>query len=236
MSLPMYKFPVYYMTLPSNGMKLRFRPFLVKDEKNLLLSQQSEEESNMLDTLKEVIRGCLIEEKVNVDELPIFDIEYMFTQLRAKSVGENVELLFTCKNKECGEQTKIEFKIDPVLVKPEGHTNKIELFDDVGVVMKYASVPMLADMRKMDLSNPEQIVKLIAQSIDYIYDAESVYPAKEQSEQELIAFVEGLPKDAASKIKVFFDTTPKLQQVVGYTCPKCATENEYTIEGLESFF
>jgi hypothetical protein len=235
MGLPMYKFPVYFMTLPSNGKKLRFRPFLVKDEKNLLLSQQSEEESNMLDTLKEVIRGCLLDD-VNVDDMPIFDIEYIFTQLRAKSVGENVELLFTCKNKECGEQTKIEFKIDPVLVKPEGHTNKIDLFDDVGVVMKYASVPMLADMRKMDLTNPEQIVKLIAQTIDYIYDSESVYPANEQTEQELITFVEGLPKDAATKIKQFFDTTPKLQQIVEYKCPKCGTDNEYTVEGLESFF
>lgn len=235
MALPMYKFPVYFVTLPSNGKKLRFRPFLVKDEKNLLLSQQSEEEANMLSTLKEVIRNCILDE-IDVDDMPIFDIEYVFTELRKKSVGENVELIFTCKNKECGEQTKLEFKIDPVLVKPEGHTNKIDLFDDVGVVMKYASVPMLAEMRKMDMTNPDNIVKMIANTIDYIYDSESVYSAKEQTEEELIKFVETLPKQAALRIKEFFDTTPKLQQKIDFKCPKCSTENEYVVEGLESFF
>lgn len=236
MALPMYKHPVYTTTLPSTGKQIKYRPFLVKDEKNLLLAQQSEEELNMLDTLKSVIGDCILDKDVSVDDLAIFDLEYMFTQLRSKSVGEQVELIFTCRNEECKEKTKISFKIEPELIKPEGHNNKIDLFDDVGVVMKYANASILKDISKLDTTNPDQILELIINCIDYIYDKESVYPAKDQKKQDLIKFVEGLPRAPTDKIRKFFETTPRLQQVVKYDCPKCATKNEYTIEGIDSFF
>lgn len=236
MTLPMYKHPVYTTTLPSTGKQIKFRPFLVKDEKNLLLAQQSEEELNMIDTLKSVIADCILDKEVNVEDLAIFDLEYMFTQLRAKSVGEEVELIFTCKNEECKEKTKISFKIEPELIKPEGHSNKIDLFDDVGVVMKYANASILKDISQLDMTNPDQILNLIVNCIDYIYDAESVYPAKEQKKQDLIKFVEGLPRAPTDKIRKFFETTPRLQQTIKYDCPKCATHNEYVVEGIDSFF
>jgi hypothetical protein len=232
----MYKHPVYTLKLPSNGKEIKYRPFLVKDEKNLLLAQQSEIEMTMIDTLKTVVSDCILDKNVDVNEMPIFDIEYIFTQLRAKSVGEMVELLFTCRNKECDEKTKISFKIDPVLVKEEGHTNKIELFNDVGVVMKYANVDLLHEIAKLDLNNPDEIVKLITKTIDYIYDSESVYPAKEQKEEDLIKFVEGLPRAPTEKLKKFFESPPRLQQKVQYDCPKCGNHNEYEVEGVESFF
>jgi len=236
MTLPMYKHPVYTTTLPSTGKQIKYRPFLVKDEKNLLLAQQSEEELNMIDTLKTVIADCILDKEINVDDLAIFDLEYMFTQLRSKSVGEEVELIFTCKNDECKEKTKISFKIEPEVIKPEGHSNKIDLFDDVGVVMKYANASILKDISKLDISNPDQILELIVNCIDYIYDKESVYPAKEQKKQDLIKFVEGLPRAPTDKIKKFFETTPRLQQKIEYKCSKCDTHNEYIIEGIDSFF
>lgn len=236
MALPMYKHPTYTLKLPATGKEVKYRPFLVKDEKNLLLAQQSEIEMNMIDTLKNVIKDCILSKDVDVEELPIFDLEYIFTQLRTKSVGENVELLFTCSNEECKEQTKISFKIDPKLEIPEGHSCKIDLFDDVGVMMKYANVEMLKEISNLDLSNPDQIVKLIAKSIDYIYDSESVYPTKEQTEEDLIKFVEGLPRTPTEKIRKFFETTPKLNQLVEYDCPACGKHNEYSVEGIESFF
>lgn len=236
MALPMYKHPTYTLKLPATGKEVKYRPFLVKDEKNLLLAQQSEIEMNMIDTLKNVIKDCILSKDIDVEDLPIFDLEYIFTQLRTKSVGENVELLFTCSNEECKEQTKISFKIDPKLEIPEGHSCKIDLFDDVGVMMKYANVEMLKEISNLDLSNPDQIVKLIAKSIEYIYDAESVYPTKEQTEADMIKFVEGLPRTPTEKIRKFFETTPKLQQLVEYDCPACGTHNEYTVEGIESFF
>jgi len=236
MALPMYKHPTYTLKLPATGKEIKYRPFLVKDEKNLLLAQQSEVEMNMIDTLKNVIKDCILSKGVDVEELPIFDLEYIFTQLRTKSVGENVELLFTCTNDACKEQTKISFKIDPKLEIPEGHSCKIDLFDDVGVMMKYANVEMLREIGKLDLNNPDQIVKIICKSIDYIYDSESVYPSKDQTEAEMIKFVEGLPRTPTEKIRRFFETTPKLQQVVEYDCPACNEHNKYTVEGIESFF
>lgn len=235
-ALPMYKHPVYTTTLPSTGKQVKYRPFLVKDEKNLLLAQQSEEEMNMIDTLKNVIGDCILDKDFDVEELPIFDLEFMFTQLRIKSVGETVELIFTCKEPSCKDKTKISFNIDPVLVKPEGHTNKIDLFDDVGVVMKYPNASLLKEISKMDIQNPDDIVGIVVKSIDYIYDAESVYPAKEQTQEQLVKFVEGLPRTPTEKIKKFFETTPRLQQKVEYECPKCGTHNEYMVEGIESFF
>jgi hypothetical protein len=236
MALPLYKHPVYVLRLPSTDKEVKYRPFLVKDEKNLLLAQQSEDETTMIETLKNVIASCIITKDVDVDEMPIFDLEYIFTQLRAKSVGENIELIFTCRTKDCGEKTKVSFKIDPKLFKDESHTNKIELFNDVGIVMKYANVSMIKDINKMNLDDPDQILNLIIRSIDYIFDADSVYHTKDQSEKDLKQFVESLPREASEKIKNFFLTTPRLQQKVEYTCPKCSTKNEYTAEGIESFF
>lgn len=235
MALPMYKHPTYTLNLPSTGKEVKYRPFLVKDEKNLLLAQQSEVEMTMMDTLKDVITGCVLSKDVKVEDLPIFDLEYIFTQLRIKSVGENVSLVFSCKT-GCGENTKIDFTIDPKLIKGEGHTPKIELFDGVGIMMKYANVELLREISKLDLDDPIQILKLIVHSVDYIYDKDSVYHAKDQTEDELIKFVENLPREASLKIKQFFDTTPKLQQTVEYDCPNCGTHNVYTVEGIESFF
>jgi hypothetical protein len=235
MALPMYKHPTYTLTLPSTGKEVKYRPFLVKDEKNLLLAQQSEVEMTMIDTLKDVVANCVLSKDVKVEDLPIFDLEYIFTQLRIKSVGENVSLMFSCKT-GCGEKTKIDFVIDPKLIKPEGHTPKIDLFEGVGVMMKYANVELLRDISKLDFENPDEILKLIVHSIDYIYDKDSVYHTKDQTEADLIKFVENLPREASLKIKQFFETTPKLQQNVEYDCPKCGTHNVYTVEGIESFF
>jgi hypothetical protein len=236
MSLPMYKYPVYSMTLPSTKKLIKYRPFLVKDEKNLMLAQQSEDEMNMLDTLKIVVKDCILDKAVNVEDLPIFDLEYLFAIIRSKSVGEDVTLIFTCKNQECKQKTNITFRIDPQLIIPEGHTNKIELFDDVGVVMKYPNAELMKQIEKIQPKDAEGVIDLIVKSIDYIYDKESVYHAKEQTEAELIQFVENLPKKPTENIKKFFATSPRLEQKVEYVCPHCKTENEYTIEGIDSFF
>jgi hypothetical protein len=236
MALPLYKHPVYNLTLPSTGKEVKYRPFLVKDEKNLLLAQQTEEEVTMIETLKNVIASCIISKDVDVEDLPIFDLEYIFTQLRIKSVGEMVDLIFTCKTTDCGEKTKVSFALKPELIKVPEHTNKIELFSDVGVVMRYANVNILKEIQKLDLNNPDQILDLIVDSIEYIYDSESVYKRKDQSKEDMKKFVESLPREASQKIKFFFETTPKLQQKIEYDCPKCQAHNEYVTEGIESFF
>lgn len=235
MGLPKYNFPSYTLTVPSTGKELKYRPFLVKDEKSLLLSQQSEEKVSMYTTLKSVISSCILD-GTKVDELAVFDIEYIFTQLRCRSIGEEVELVFTCQNTECGKKEPHKFNIDAQVIKHEEHTNNIKLFDDVGIVMKYPSTDTLSKLKEEDLSDPEKIIGLIIECIDFIYNDDQVFHAKDQSKKELIKFIEELPRSAADKMKVFFETSPKLQQTVKYNCKHCGTESEYVIEGIDNFF
>ena len=163
--------PVYSMTIPSSGKSVRFRPFLVKDEKALMIAQQSEDPTIMVDTLKDVISSC-VTDKIDVNSLATFDLEYMFTQLRAKSVGETVELLFPCDvdHGEQNEKAKVKIKLDLSTIevkKDPSHTNKFEVFGDVGIVMKYPTIQTTRQLSSSD--DIEGIFGVIADSIDYIY-------------------------------------------------------------------
>lgn len=235
MALPKYSYPTYTLTVPSTGKQLKYRPFLVKDEKHLLLSQQSEEALTMYDTLKSVVSNCIVDD-TKIDTLAVFDLEYIFTQLRCRSIGEQVELIFTCQNDECKKKEPYTFTIDAKVDKPSNHTNKISLFDNVGIVMKYPGIEQMAKITKNDMSNPDHIIELIASCVDYIYDDETVYHSKEQSKKEMTKFIEDLPRNAADKLRDFFLSIPKLKQDVTYTCKHCGTESLYTIEGIENFF
>ena len=232
MALPKYSFPIYTLTLPTTGKEIKYRPFLVKDEKNLLLSQQSEEETAMYDTLKTVIASCVVDD-TKTEDLSVLDIEYIFTQLRCKSIGEQVELIFTCQNEKCGQKESHTFDIKPEIIKHPEHTNKIELFDDVGVVMKYPGTEQMKKIMALNLNNPEEIIDMIAAHIDYVYDSEQVYSS---SKKELVKFIEELPRSASDKIKKFFETMPKLSQTVPYTCKHCGNTHDYTVEGIQNFF
>jgi hypothetical protein len=235
MGLPKYSYPTYTLTVPSNGKSLKYRPFLVKDEKNLLLSQQSEELMSMYETLKSVIASCIVDD-TKIESLAVFDLEYIFTQLRCKSIGEQVELIFTCQNEECKKKEPHTFAIEAKVEKVKDHTNKIHLFDNVGIFMKYPGSEQMMKLTKSDMSNPDDIIELIVSCIDYIYDDETIYHAKEQSKKELVKFVEELPRSAADKLRDFFATIPKLKQTVMYKCKHCETESAYDIEGIENFF
>jgi hypothetical protein len=232
MALPKYTSPIYTLKVPSSGKDLKYRPFLVKDEKNLLLSQQSEEEVSMYDTLKAVIASCIVEGP-KVDDLSVFDIEYIFTQLRCKSIGEQVELVFTCQNEKCGEKEPHTFNIDPEIKKNPEHTNKIELFDSVGIMMKYPGTDQMKKISALNLDNPDEIIEMIASHIDFVYDENQVYTS---SKKETIQFIENLPRSASDKIKRFFETMPKLSQTVSYSCKHCGETNDYVVECIQNFF
>jgi hypothetical protein len=233
MALPKYTFPIYTLQVPSSGKDLKYRPFLVKDEKNLLLSQQSEEEVSMYDTLKTVIASCIVEGP-KVDDLSVFDIEYIFTQLRCKSIGEQVELVFTCQNEKCGEKESFSFNIDPEIKKNPEHTNKIELFEDVGVIMKYPGTEQMKKISTLDFNDPDAIIEMIASHVDCVYDNDQVYNSA--TKKETIQFIENLPRDASDKIKKFFETMPKLSQKVEYECKHCGEKHDYLVEGIQNFF
>lgn len=240
MALPMMNTPTYNLVVPSTGEKIKYRPFLVKEEKALLIAQQSEDVEVMVDSLKQVIRGCVLD-KIDVDSLAIFDIEYIFTQIRAKSVGEIIELLFPCDVDHGEDQEKAKLKISIDLTKidvefPSDHSKKIDLFGDVGVVMKYPSFAMLTKMESLDVENVEAIFDIIATSIEYIYEGEELHYAKEQSKEELLEFLYNLTNEQFNKLQTFFAKMPKISKTVEYNCPVCAKHHTVTLEGMQSFF
>lgn len=237
MALPINKTPVYSLTIPSSGQVVDFRPFLVKDEKALLLAQQSEDPVVMINTLKDVIKSCL-DDKADTSKLATFDIEYIFTQLRARSVGEFSELLFSCGH--CNdEKAKVKVKIDLTelkVEKPEGHSQTIILYDNVGVKMKYPDIEMLRKLESVQGDDMNQIFDVIIGCIEYIYDDEQMYYTVDQSKDEMVQFLENLTSEQFVKLQSFFETMPKLRYEVDFECPICKHKNHTVLEGINSFF
>jgi hypothetical protein len=240
MALPIMNSPTYSLVVPSTGEKVRYRPFLVKEEKALLIAQQSEDIEVMVDSLKEVIRGCVLD-KIDVNSLATFDIEYIFTQIRAKSVGEIVELLFPCDEDHGEDQDKAKLKISIDLTNlqvefPQDHTKKIPLFGDVGVIMKYPSFDMMSKMETLNVEDVEGIFDIIASCMDMIYEGEEIHYAKEQTKEELLEFLYNLTNEQFAKLQKFFAKMPKISKTVEYNCPLCAKHHSVTLEGMQSFF
>ena len=230
--------PTYNMVVPSSGVSVKFRPFLVKEEKALLIAQQSEDLMIMVDTLKSVVKTCVLED-IDTNKLATFDLEYMFTQIRAKSVGEIIELIFPCDNDhgEDNEKARVKVSIDLTTLQVEkdpNHINKIDLFNDVGVVMKYPTIDI---MRKLDDNDSiENIFDVVAMSIDYIYQGEEIFYAKEQKHEEVLQFLNNLTSEQFVKIQNFFDTMPRIKKQIEYICPVCQKQHKKMLEGMQSFF
>lgn len=240
MALPMMNAPTYTLTIPSIGKQVKYRPFLVKEEKALLIAQQSEDIGVMVDSLKEVIKGCILD-KIDIDKLATFDIEYIFTQIRAKSVGEIVELLFPCDvdHGEDNDKAKLKISIDLTNIEvefPKEHNTKIDLFGEVGVVLRYPSFKTISKMEKLDTGDVDAIFDIIADSIDYIYDGDELYYAAEQSKDELMQFLNNLTNEQFLKLQEFFGSMPKIKKEVEYNCPVCGKHHKVTLEGMQSFF
>lgn len=237
MKLPMNATPVYTLTIPSTGKEFKYRPFLVRDEKSLLIAQQSEDPVVMLDTLKDVLKACA-KSPIDVDALASFDIEYIFTQLRSVSVGELVDLVFRCDTCETPDAVaKVTVNLKEIKVEtPEGHTNKFKLFDDVGIVMKYPTVETLRKIEEMGDDELEAVFDVTIDCINYIYNAEEVFPAHEQTKEELREFLDNLTSDQFEDIQVFFRSLPRVRSYIKYTCPVCQKEHNKFMEGISSFF
>ena len=235
MALPVMSTPTYELTVPSTKEKVKYRPFLVKEEKALMIAHQSEDATTMLDTLKGVIGACTFN-KLDVTKLAMFDIEYIFLQLRAKSVGEISELNFSCK--QCNDpKAKMKVEIDltqlEVTFDPE-HTTDIQLFNDVGVKMKYPSLQVVNRLKSTN--DVEAIFDIIVECIDCIYDNDNVYAAADQSRQELVDFINNLTQDQFGKLQKFFETMPKLEKTIEFDCPVCKYHHVQTLQGLDGFF
>jgi len=238
--LPKIDVPIYETTLISNGELVRFRPFLVKEQKLFLMASESDDQKETINTIKQVLRNCILDE-LDVDKMATFDIEHVFLQLRARSVGEVVNLKFTCNNdveegKKCGNIVQIDVNV--LDIKPElnkEHKNKIEINEKVGIVMKYPTFGSVnfADINTEDM---DQILNIIVSCIDHIYDEEQVYHAKDVSKKELVEFIENLKQTDLEKISEFFNTLPKIKKDVDFNCNKCGYHETIHLEGIQSFF
>jgi len=240
--LPKLDVPIYSINLISTGKPVRFRPFLVKEQKLFLMAGESEDSNEMINVIRQVLRNCVLDD-VDVDNLPTFDLEYLFMNLRARSVEEVVNLRYKCNNtvKENGEEKKcngvVEFDLNLLDIHPtvnKEHTAKIQLNENLGIAFKYPTFEMMQRYEKM--SENELVTKILVDCIDYIYDKENVYYSKDVPHQELEEFVDNLQQKDLEKFKAFFDTMPEMKKDVHFKCPKCGYEEDMTIRGMQNFF
>ena len=229
MALPKIKHPTYTITIPSTKKQVNFRPFTVQEEKLLLMARASEKSDDIVSTIKQIIQNCIIE-PIEVEKLATFDIEFIFLRLRAKSVGEVVELEY--KDEEVPVKFKVNLEEVQVKYSPD-HKNKFNVHEDIGVLMRY---PTLDEIISVESSTDKEdaIFNVLFKCVDKIYDKETVY--NDFTEKELQEFINSLPMDALLKIKEFFDTSPKIKKQLDFKCKKCGHEEKIIMEGINSFF
>ena len=245
MALPKIDVPTYETTLISSGKKVKYRPFLVKEQKLFLMASQSTDEKETVGVVKQVLNNCIISD-IDVDDLPTFDLEHLFMQLRARSVGEVVNLKYNCNNtvkddkgedKVCGGLVKFDLnllEIEPT--RNEEHNNKIEITDKLGIVMKYPTLGMVKNFDNLQSESIDTIMEVIVSCIDFIYDADQMYYAKDSTKEELMEFVDNLQQDDLEKIQKFFTTMPKISKPLDFKCGKCGYEEKIVVEGIQNFF
>jgi len=236
MALPILTTPTYELEVPSTATKIKYRPFLVKEEKILLMAMESDDNNQVIQAVKTIVSECTYN-KVDLGNSPMFDIEYIFLQIRAKSAGEVSNLKLLCKD-DGKTYADVEVNLTEIEVQvTEEHTNKIELTDEMGMIMSYPTIDSFANtgISKIDSSN---MLEVIATCIQQIYDkkGEEVFEAKDQTKKELNDFIEQLNTKQFLKIQEFFDTMPKLQHLVKVKNPVTKVENEVMLSGLNDFF
>jgi len=236
MPLPKLVVPEYELELPSTRETVKYRPFLVKEEKLLLTAMQLGEEKDMMNAVKTIIKNCT-NLKGRVEELSTFDIEYVFLRIRSKSVGEVSRVMVTCPDD--GEtQVEVDIDLEQInVVFPEGHKTKIELTDDVGVIMKYPSLDMFIKMNFVgeDIT-VDNMFELSVSCMSQIYEGEEVYDCRSYTKKEVMEFLEGLKSDQFQKVQEFFTTMPKLEHEIEVENPKTNVKSTVKLEGLGSFF
>ena len=232
MALPIVNNPTYELKLHSVDHKIKYRPFLVKEEKILLTAMETGGENDMVNALKQIITNCL-QSKIDLDSLATFDLEYIFLNLRSKSIGEVATVNVTCPDD--GEtQVPVQIPLDEIEVTfPEGHSNKVELTDTIGLTMKYPDFALAAVTRE---SNTEYLFEMIKGCIDQIVEGETIHERVDFNDKELDTFLDSLNSKQLEGVQKFFETMPKLRHEITVTNPKTKKKNKVTLEGLDAFF
>jgi hypothetical protein len=243
MALPKLDVPTYEVNLISTGKPIRFRPFLVKEQKLFLMASESEDSKEIINVIRQVLKNCVIDE-IDIDGLPTFDLEYLFMNLRARSVEEVVELKYKCNNKVKDENNEektcggiVDFKLNILQIEPTknpDHKNKIQITENLGICLKYPTFEMIQKYENMDEN--QVMTNILIDCIDYVYDKEQIYYAKDSSRKELEDFVDSMQQKDLEKFKIFFDTMPEIKKDVHFSCGKCGHEEDITIKGMQNFF
>ena len=238
MPLPKIATPTYELELPSTGQTINYRPFLVKEEKVLVIALESEDNKQITSAIKAVLKNCIITKGIKVESLPTFDIEFLFLNIRGKSVGEELEVNVICPDDEKTE-VPVTIDLDDIKVqKNENHNNKIKIDDNVMMEMKYPSLDQFIK-NNFDLDDKnamEQSFDLIATSIDKIYTTDEVWAAADCTKKEMKEFLEGMNSQQFKDIESFFETMPKLSHPISVTNPNTKVKSDVVLEGLASFF
>jgi len=238
MPLPKIATPTYELELPSTGKTIQYRPFLVKEEKLLVIALESEDTKQITTAIKAVLKSCILTRGIKVDHLPTFDIEFLFLNIRGKSVGEELEINITCPDDE-ETQVPISINLDDIKVeKKEGHTNKIKLDSSIMMEMKYPSLNefIKTNFDPNDTNRMDQSFDLIASCIDKIYTEEEAWATDDCTKKEMNEFLESMNSQQFKEIEEFFTTMPKLSHTIKVTNPKTKVKSDVVLEGLASFF
>ena len=238
MPLPKISTPTYQLDLPSTGKTIKYRPFLVREEKLLVIALESEDTTQITTAIKDVIKNCIQSRGVEVETLPTFDIEFLFLNIRAKSVGEEIEVNVICPDDEI-TTVPITINVDDIQVqKDEAHTNKIKLDDSLMMEMKYPSLDQFikSNFDFTDGNQMEQSFDLISSCVDKIYNEEEAWDASDVTKSEIIEFLEQMNSSQFKEIEKFFETMPKLAHTIKVKNPNTKITSSVTLEGLSSFF
>jgi len=240
--LPKIDVPMYDLVLPLTKKKVRFRPFLVKEEKILLMAMEAEDDNSILLAIKQIVSNCCLDDDMDVNNLPITDLEYLFLNLRARSVGEMVNLQYKCNNKikddkdeekDCGHLVKLSINLLEIKLEDSKIDSKIQLSKNMGVSMKYPTLKMIEGIEGTEV---EKLMLILSKCVEYVYDAENIYYSKDIQPEELKEFIENLTGEQFAKIQQFFDNIPKISKKVNFGCSKCGYQEDIVIEGIQNFF
>ena len=238
MPLPKIATPTYELELPSTGATVKYRPFLVKEEKVLVIALESEDNKQITNAIKAVLKSCILSKGIKVEDLPTFDIEYLFLNIRGKSVGEDLDVNIICPD-DNKTQVAVTIALDEIEVqKDENHTNKIKVDDSIMMEMKYPSLEQFIknNFDFNDKNAMDQSFELIASCIDKIYSEEEVWATADCTKKEVNEFLESMNSAQFKEIEKFFETMPKLKHNIKVTNPKTGVESDVVLEGLASFF
>jgi len=247
MNLPKIELPTFELEMPCTGKKVTFRPFLVKEQKILLMALESKAEEDIIRGIKQIISNCVINKDFDVEDMSSVDLEYFFMNLRARSIGEKINLNYTCKNiveeKECNNIMKFEHDILSAKIERDPtHDKTIFFTKDVGVVMKYPSMKMAENMilktkaKSKDKSDIDIALDIIIDCMDYIFEKENIFYIKEMNRDQVKDYIENIPKTSFDKIEKFFNTMPKINSVAQHKCAKCGFEHNIKLDGITNFF